>query len=64
MQSEEVRFNHGANLDEIHESDFNLNIPRYVDTFELELEVDLEAVTARIRNGHHARTQIAVHTTV
>jgi type I restriction enzyme M protein len=33
-----------ANFDEIVENDFNLNIPRYVDTFEPEAEIDLDAV--------------------
>jgi type I restriction enzyme M protein len=33
-----------ATLDEIKENDFNLNIPRYVDTFEEEDEIDLVAV--------------------
>jgi len=33
-----------ASLDEIKENDFNLNIPRYVDTFEEEEEIDLETV--------------------
>lgn len=33
-----------ASLDEIRENDFNLNIPRYVDTFEEEEEIDLTAV--------------------
>lgn len=33
-----------ASLDEIRENDFNLNIPRYVDTFEEEEEIDLMAV--------------------
>jgi len=33
-----------ATLDEIAENDFNLNIPRYVDTFEEEAEIDLMAV--------------------
>ena len=33
-----------ANRDEIAENDFNLNIPRYVDTFEEEEEIDLMAV--------------------
>ncbi len=35
-----------ATLDEIKENDFNLNIPRYVDTFEEEEEIDLMAVRA------------------
>lgn len=33
-----------ATFDEIKENDFNLNIPRYVDTFEEEVEIDLVAV--------------------
>lgn len=33
-----------ASFDEIAENDFNLNIPRYVDTFEPEAEIDLVAV--------------------
>ena len=33
-----------ATLDEIKENDYNLNIPRYVDTFEEEEEIDLMAV--------------------
>ncbi|WP_047238319.1 type I restriction-modification system subunit M [Chromobacterium subtsugae] len=35
-----------ASLDEIKDNDFNLNIPRYVDTFEEEEEIDLLAVRA------------------
>jgi type I restriction enzyme M protein len=37
-----------ATSEEIRENDFNLNIPRYVDTFEEEEEIDLEAVQNRI----------------
>ena len=36
-----------ASLEEIQENDFNLNIPRYVDTFEEEEEIDLLAVRAQ-----------------
>jgi len=35
-----------ATLEEIQENDYNLNIPRYVDTFEEEEEIDLIAVRA------------------
>ena len=35
-----------ASFEEIQENDFNLNIPRYVDTFEEEDEIDLMAVRA------------------
>jgi type I restriction enzyme M protein len=37
-----------ATLEEIAENDFNLNIPRYVDTFQPEEEVDLRAVQREI----------------
>lgn len=33
-----------ATLEEIKDNDFNLNIPRYVDTYEKDAEIDLEAV--------------------
>jgi type I restriction enzyme M protein len=33
-----------ATSEEIKENDYNLNIPRYVDTFEEEEEIDLKAV--------------------
>jgi type I restriction enzyme M protein len=38
------RYAHLATPAEIAENDFNLNIPRYVDTFEEEAEIDLMAV--------------------
>ena len=36
-------------IEEIKENDYNLNIPRYVDTFEPEPEIDLGEVAAEIR---------------
>ena len=39
------KFSYVAKLSEIAENDYNLNIPRYVDTFEPEPEIDLKAVT-------------------
>lgn len=41
----EDKYSYVAELDEVRENDFNLNIPRYVDTFEEEEPVDLKAVT-------------------
>lgn len=38
-----------ATLGDLRENDFNLNIPRYVDTFEEEPEVDLAATQAEIK---------------
>ncbi|MGB5900615.1 MAG: type I restriction-modification system subunit M [Geitlerinemataceae cyanobacterium] len=37
-----------ASFEEIKENDFNLNIPRYVDTFEEEEEIDIGAVQVEI----------------
>ncbi len=42
------KYAYRANLQEIQENDYNLNIPRYVDTFEEEEEVDIPAVQAEI----------------
>ncbi|EGC9986662.1 N-6 DNA methylase, partial [Listeria monocytogenes] len=38
------KYSHVATLDEIKENDYNLNIPRYVDTFEEEEAIDLVAL--------------------
>ena len=43
------KFAHVATMQEIEENGFNLNIPRYVDTFEPEEEIDLNEVAAEIR---------------
>ncbi|MDR9833044.1 type I restriction-modification system subunit M [Staphylococcus coagulans] len=43
------KYSHVVTLDEIKENDYNLNIPRYVDTFEEEEPVDLEAVQQEIK---------------
>lgn len=50
------RYSHEATFEEIETNGFNLNIPRYVDTFEAEPEVDLQAVQNEIRD---LETQLA-----
>ncbi|QEA31390.1 type I restriction-modification system subunit M [Secundilactobacillus malefermentans] len=40
------KYAHKAALDEIKENEFNLNIPRYVDTFEEEPPVDVDKLSA------------------
>ena len=37
-----------ATLASIKANDYNLNIPRYVDTFEAEASIDLAAITAQL----------------
>jgi type I restriction enzyme M protein len=49
QRKNEDKYSHVATLEEIRENDFNLNIPRYVDTFEEEEEIDIDAVVAEIR---------------
>ena len=44
-REEEPHFCHIATLDEIRTNDYNLNIPRYIDTFEPAPECDLPALT-------------------
>lgn len=46
----ETKYSHVAALSEIAENDYNLNIPRYVDTFEEEAEVDLKAVSQELKS--------------
>ncbi|HRN70550.1 MAG TPA: N-6 DNA methylase, partial [Candidatus Woesebacteria bacterium] len=38
------KYSYVAPLSEVKENDYNLNIPRYVDTFEEEDEIDIKAV--------------------
>ena len=42
------KFSQVADLSVVEENDYNLNIPRYVDTFDEEEEVDLEEVTEKL----------------
>jgi type I restriction enzyme M protein len=44
----EEKYSYVATPEEIQENDYNLNIPRYVDTFEEEAEVDIVAVQKEI----------------
>ncbi|MDF7668115.1 type I restriction-modification system subunit M [Lactobacillus sp. ESL0703] len=50
LKREDVdKYAHDASLDEIKENEYNLNIPRYVDTFEEEPPVDIKKVVAEIQ---------------
>lgn len=44
------KYSYIATLEDIRNNDYNLNIPRYVDTFEAEEEIDLNAVAQEIRD--------------
>ncbi len=46
----ETKYSYIATLDEVAANDYNLNIPRYVDTFERVETVDLDKVSANLKN--------------
>jgi len=43
------KYSYVASLDEVRENEYNLNIPRYVDTFEEEEPVDIDAVASELK---------------
>lgn len=43
------KYSHLANIDEIRENKYNLNIPRYVDTYEEEEEIDVAGLQKEIQ---------------
>ncbi|MEN0530152.1 DUF1672 family protein, partial [Staphylococcus aureus] len=44
------KYSYSATLQEIADNDYNLNIPRYVDTFEEEAPIDLDQVQQDLKN--------------
>ncbi len=54
----EDKYAYLAPLSEMRENDFNLNIPRYVDTFEPEPLVDMAAVNARLRETRRELVEV------
>jgi len=50
----EEKYAYIATLDEVRENDYNLNIPRYVDTFEEEEPINLKAVTTELQSVSEA----------
>ena len=47
-----------ASFEDIEKNDFNLNIPRYVDTFEEEEPIDIKAVMAEIKELEAKRAEL------
>ena len=47
-----------VDMDEIEENEFNLNIPRYVDTFEPEEQIDLKQAIADFKAAMQAETKV------
>ena len=52
------KYSHCATLKEIADNDYNLNIPRYVDTFEEEEPIDIKAVMAEIKELEAKRAEL------
>ena len=48
-RKEVEKYSHKANLDEIKENEYNLNIPRYVDTFEEEEIIDIKEIAKNLK---------------
>ena len=52
------KYSHLATLQEVADNDYNLNIPRYVDTFEAEEEIDIKAVMQEIKSLEAKRAEL------
>jgi len=57
-RAEVEKYSHLATMQEIADNDYNLNIPRYVDTFEAQEEIDIQVVMAEIKSLEAQRTEI------
>jgi type I restriction enzyme M protein len=44
------KYSYVASLNEVRENDYNLNIPRYVDTFEEEESVDIKTIASELKS--------------
>lgn len=53
-----AKYAHVATFDEIKENDFNLNIPRYVDTFEEEEPVDMATIGQEIQDIRKEKAEL------
>lgn len=52
------KYSHLASLKEVADNDFNLNIPRYVDTFEEQEEIDIQKVMFEIKELEDKRANL------
>ena len=57
-RTEIEKYSHLATLQEVADNDYNLNIPRYVDTFEEEEPIDIKAVMAEIKELEAKRADL------
>lgn len=60
MQRKDIeKYSHLATFDEVRQNDFNLNIPRYVDTFEEEEPIDLAKAFQDLRQAEEEERKTA-----
>ena len=52
------KYSYVATPEELAENEYNLNIPRYVDTFEPEAEVNIEVVNAEISDTEQKLVEV------
>ena len=57
-RTELEKYSKRATIKEIEENDYNLNIPRYVDTFEEEAEIDIFAVMRELKALENKRAEL------
>ncbi len=57
-RTELEKYSHKASLKQIADNDYNLNIPRYIDTYEEEAEIDIQAVMAEIKTLETKRSDL------
>lgn len=57
-RTEIEKYSHLATLQEVADNDYNLNIPRYVDTFEAEEEIDIHSVMKEIKSLEAKRAEL------
>lgn len=58
LRKEEEKYSHLASLQQIAENDYNLNIPRYVDTFEEEEQIDINAVALELKSMNTSMKEV------
>ena len=54
------KYAHLASFEEIEQNDFNLNIPRYVDSSEPEEEIQLNDVFSELKKIHSEEEQLTM----
>lgn len=58
MRETVEKYAYVASFDEIKENDFNLNIPRYVDTFEEEEQIDLATIGSELKAVREKKAEL------